>query len=180
MTNYPKKSKSIPTYESQHFSCVVVADPETGKNRIRVNDEMGYRYFLNQKCKKGDIVSVYYTNKKPKRTDLQNRYFHEYLSLISLSCGHSVDELKTWAKGEFLSKGITEVFGRKVRKVRSTTELNISEMAELIEKIEEITGIPAPPTELFKLPHSHEEHEKLKKDQTTLYKNMSLATGLKI
>lgn len=48
-TPYPKKAKSIPTYESTHFSGLVVADPDTGRNRIRVNDERGYSYFLNQK-----------------------------------------------------------------------------------------------------------------------------------
>lgn len=178
-TPYPEKAKSVPTYESQHFSGLVVKDPDTQKNRIRINDERGYTHFLNSKCKAGDVVSVFYTNKKPKRTELQNRYFHEYLSLISLSSGNTVEALKIWIKGEFLSKGITEVFGRKVRIVRSTTELNISEMNELIERIEETTGIPAPPTDLFKAPHTHEEHEKLKVEQKTFYKSLSFPEKLK-
>jgi len=128
----------------------------------------------------GDEVSVYYTNKKPLRSDLQNRYLHLYLSLIALSSGNSVKQLKTWVKGRFLSEGITEVFGDKVRVVKSTTELNRSEFEELINRIEEVTQIPAPPTELFKRPHSHEEHRKLKEDQATLYKSLSLPKGLKI
>lgn len=165
-----QKQKSYPTYESQHFTATV--RQVDGKNRIAISDEKGYSYFLNQKCKTGDNVSVYITNKKPKRSDLQNRYFHEYLSLISLSCGHTVDELKTWVKGKFLSKGITEVFGEKVRKVRSTTELTIGEMKELIDQIENITEIPAPPTELFNQPHTHAEHEKLKADQKSFYQGL--------
>ena len=181
MPHYPKKSKSQPTYESQHFSGVVVADPENNqKNKIRINDEMGYFYFVNRKCKRGDIVSVYYTNKRPKRTELQKRYYFEYLSLISLSSGHTVEELHAWVKGKFLSKGITEIFGSKVRRVRSTNQLSITEMAELIERIEEITGIPAPPTDLFKMPHSHEQHEKMRAEQKKHYKSLKPSKKLKI
>ncbi len=178
MTSYPNKSKSIPTYESQHFSGLVVVHPDTGKNAIRINDEKGYYYFLSQKCKVGDTISVYYTNKKPKRTDSQNRYLHEYLSLISLSCGHTVEELKIWIKGKFLSKGITEVFGEKVRKVKGTSELNISEFAELIERIEETTEIPAPETDLFKMPHSNQEHERLKREQISHYSSLKPSRAL--
>lgn len=180
MQNYPKKSKSIPTYESQHFSGLVVIHPTTGKNTIRINNERMYSYFLSEKCKVGDIVSVYYTNKRPKRTELQKRYYFEYLSLISLSCGHTVEELHSWAKGKFLAKGITEVFGQKVRKVKSTNELNRSEMAEFIEGIAEVTGIPAPETDLFKMPHSHEEHKRLKAEQKTTYQNYNFPKKLKI
>ncbi len=157
------------------------------KSRTRISDmkeklkELEKSQSINpNNLKVGDIISVYYTNKKPKRTDAQKRYYFEYLSLISLSCGHSVEELHTWVKGNFLSKGIKEVFGHKVRVVRSINELNISEMSELIEKIEEITEIPAPPTDLFKLPHSHQEHEKLKREQTTLYSSLTVSKKLKI
>lgn len=176
----PKKTKSIPTYESQHFSGLVVIHPTTGKNTIRINDERMYNYFLNIKCKLGDNLSVYYTNKKPKRSEAQNSYLHLYLSLISLSSGHTLKELKTWAKGKFLSKGITEVFGDKVRVVDSTTDLNRSEFQEFIERIEKTTEIPAPPTDLFKMPHSPSEHEKLKKEQTTLYSSLTVSKKLKI
>lgn len=178
--DHPKKAKSIPTYESQHFSGVVTVDPETKKNRVRINDQRGYAHFLNQKCKAGDEISVYYTNKKPKRTELQHRYYFQYLSLIGLSCGHTADELNIWVKGKFLSKGITEVFGMKVRRVKSATELNISEFCELIERIESETGIPAPATDLFKKPHSHEEHRKLKEDQKSLYESFTPLKQIKI
>jgi|GEM_PF-3078352 len=179
MTPYPKKEKSIPTYESQHFLGLVVADPITGKKRIRINDEIRYSYFVNQKCQRGDIVSFYITNKRPKRTVAQVHYFFEYLSLISLSTGNSTQALKAWVTNTFLLKGITEVFGETVRIVRSITELNISEMAELIERISETTGIPPPPTELFKLPHSPEQHEKLKQEERSIYQNYKCKVKIK-
>ncbi len=157
-----------------------MVDPNTKERRVKINDDRTYRYFLYEKCSVGDKVSVYYTNKKPKRTELQNRYLHLYLSLISLSSGNSLKALKSWVKGRFLAEGITEVFGDKVREVRSTTELNKSEFEELINRIEKVTGIPAPPTELFKLPHSHEEHRQMKEEQKRTYQGYKFPKRLKI
>ncbi len=157
----------IPTYKSQMFAGTIVE--KYGVRSFAMNDERRYRHFLLTICKPGDEVSMYMTNKRPKRSNQQNNYYHLYLSLIALSTGNDEEDLHTWAKGEFLSKGITEVFGRKVRKVKSTTELTIGEFLEFLQRIEERTGIPLPDTEPFSTPLSHSEYQELTAKQKEIY-----------
>lgn len=178
-----KIKKTIPSYTSQNFAGTVVMTQEKTDNgmmsvkHIRMNAPMLYRHFLNEICKVGDEVSMYITNKKPKRSLSQNDYYHLYLSLISTSSGHTMAELKAWVKGKFLSKGISEVFGDKVRVVKSTTELNISEFIELLERLEEETKIPLPKTDPFNRVLSPSEYDTLKENQKKLYN--SLVANLK-
>ena len=165
-------SKSYATYTSQTFLGTVVENPTDNSRRIQLNAPDYYQHYLKTTCGLGDAVSLYITNKKPKRTDRQNRYLHLYLSLIALSSGHTVDELKSWVKGKFLSKGITEVFGDKVRIVKSTTQLNKLEFIELLERIEHETEIPLPKTDKFLDPLSHEEYQNLKEEQKRVYSQL--------
>jgi len=78
-----KIKKTLPTYTSQNFAGRVVLTQQ--KNQIGVmesvrsimmNAPMLYRHFLNETCKIGDEVSMYITNKRPKRSEAQNNYFH--------------------------------------------------------------------------------------------------------
>ncbi len=87
-----------------------------------------------------------------------------------MSSGHSLREIKNWAKGKALSKGITEIFGDKVRIVKDTSELTVGEMMEFMARIECITGVPSPDPAPFKLPLSQSEWEELKAKQKRLYK----------
>ncbi len=125
-----------------------------------VKESLGRRYweashplYLHtelSKFKLGEAVSCVYTSKKPKRTENQNRfYWGVYLPLISKETGNDIDELHTLFKGMFLSKGIVEVLGHKVRKARSTTELSSGQFSEYIQRIEELTGVLAPSTEAY-------------------------------
>lgn len=103
-----------------------------------------WKLFLDQF--KGQEVTLQIDEKKPKRSDLQNRYYWLYLTAIEDETGHEKLDLHELFKGKFISEGITEVFGEKVRKKKSTTQLTKNEFSEYIEKIERFTGIPAPDT----------------------------------
>lgn len=166
----PKKTYS--TYESQSFAGKVVTTPDPHARRIELNAPAYFQHFLKNTCQIGDMVTMYITNKKPKRTEAQNRYLHLYLGLIALSCGHTVEELKVWIKGKFLSKGITEVYGDKIRVVRGTHELTKLEFIELLAQIEETTEIPLPVTDPFLDPMTQEEWDALKADQKKVYSKL--------
>ena len=77
--------------------------------------------------------------------------------MISAETGNDIDDLHVLFKGKFLSKGIVEVLGHKIRKAKSTTELTAGQFSEYISRIEELTGVLAPPTEDYK-----GENEKVK------------------
>lgn len=145
---------------------------EHGKKVVQWNSSKLYQYFLQEKCRLGDDISAQFTNKRPKRSVNQNNYLHLYLSLIKESCGQPMNALKAWVKGRFLSQGISEVFGDKVRIVKSTSELSISEFAELLNRIEEVTEIPLPDPEPFNLPMTLDEYGKLKYEQKQTYRKM--------
>jgi len=166
MNNLPYKRKSVPTNENVDLAGKVIE--LNGEKKVAYNSPALYKHFLNR-CKVGDYISTTITNKRPKRSTVQNNYYHLYLSLISLSSGHSHDDLHIWVKGKFLSTGITEVFGDKIRKVKSTTRLNISEFAEMLERIQHATGIPLPPTEIFEQALTTSEAIEFKRKQKEVY-----------
>ena len=90
--------------------------------------------------------------KIPKRSDRQNRYYHLYLGVIARETGYTPNELHNLFKGKFLSSGIVEMFGDRVRKTKSTTALNKSEFVEYIMQIAEYCEIPSPDTSPYNLP----------------------------
>lgn len=133
------------TTTSKGFSGVIVE--KDGMKSWQSNHSIYLQHELN-KFKAGDKVTCYYTNEKLKRTEAQNRYYWGvYLPMISAETGNDIDDLHTLFKGMFLSKGVVEVFGHKVRKAKSTTELSAGQFTEYIQRIEELTGVLAPPTE---------------------------------
>lgn len=133
---------------------------------------MYYQHELNQ-FQVGDLITMKMTSRKPKRTEAQNRYMHLYFSLIGESSGHTTEEIKNWAKGKFLSKGITEIFKEKVRKTKETSRLTIPEMVEFLARVETHTGIPPPDPEPFKLPLTYGEFQKLKEIERLKYLKMN-------
>lgn len=86
---------------------------------------------------------------KSKRTDQQNNYYWLYLNMVSEETGYTPEEVHEWAKGKFLTSGIKEIFGDKVRTKNSTTSLSISGFIEYLLKIEAETGIMLPDTTEF-------------------------------
>ena len=127
-------------------------DKQAGRKRLRLYSEKFYQHQIN-KFKVGDKVSIYLTNKRPKRTEQQNRYYWGvYLPLIAEKTGEGdLDSLHTLFKGKFLTQGIKKVLGHATRITKSTTELSTSEFCEYIMNIENLTQVEAPPTENYSL-----------------------------
>lgn len=165
-----KKKKVYPTNKNVHLlGKVVSAD---GKLKVKLNAPQYLDHFLKMHTKANDDVLMVLTAKRPKRSAKQNNFFFVYMDLISLSCGHSVDDLHRWVNGFILGQGITEVFGTKVRRVGSTSNLNISEFCEMMNRICEATDIPIPDPEPFGLPMSYDEFGRLKMKQQATYSKM--------
>lgn len=144
-----KREHAPQVVETKDFSAKVVLDTD-GKQKLQINAPVWYRHQL-QKLRLGETVTLYVSSRRPKRTIQQNRYYWGvYLPLIAEETGEqNLDALHKLFTGKFLSEGITEVLGEKVRMVRSTTSLSKSEFAEYIMAIEGETGIESPPVENY-------------------------------
>lgn len=140
------------TTQSEQFAGEIVLEKTTGQKKLKILSERFYKNQIN-KFKPGEKVSIVITNKKPKRTEQQNRYYWGvYLPLIAQETGEAdTDRLHTLFKGKYLTKGIYEVLGQKVRITRSTTELSVGEFNEYIVNIAAETGIEPPPTQNYGL-----------------------------
>jgi len=140
------------------FAATIRTKPgSVGIKSLMVKNVRWYQYQLN-KFKEGENVTLVVTNKKPKRTEQQNRYYWGvYLPIIAKESGEEqrnkkyIDLLHERFAGELLTEGIYEIFGKKVRLRKSTAQLSISEFCNYIMDIERLTGIEAPPTEMWGL-----------------------------
>ena len=166
--NKPLK-KRIPAYESK----TIMGHIEIGLHNKKhiIPDHPHYYQYEIDKFKVGDEIAFKFTNKKQKRTLAQSNYMHLYFSLIAMSSGHTMLEIKNWVKGKFLTNGITEVFGDKVRVVKDTRDLKVLEMMELLEEVEAETGVPLPDAEPFNMPMTKEEWESLKDAEKIKYQS---------
>ena len=102
------------------------------------------RRFLSQWD--GKIVRLEISTTKSKRSDQQNRYYWFYLSLVSEDTGEDKDTLHSYFKNKFLSRGIKEVYGDKVRVSKSTTDLTKGEFCDYLVEIANLTEIALPDT----------------------------------
>jgi hypothetical protein len=171
------------TYPTKKFIPLLgqVAQGEGEKLKMQLNAPQLLQHFLRMHTKLGDILSIVVTAKRPKRSQNQNSFFFVYLDLISLSCGHTVQELHKWVKQEILGGGITEVFGTEVRMVGETSDLNISEFCEMMNRVHEATDIPIPDPGPFLLPMTLDEYGELKINQNIQYSHMkNRLTGVNI
>ena len=153
MAKDPRQAKDSATVtRSLPFAAVIRKSKVDGKNTLVVASKIWYQHQLN-KFKDGEHVTLEVHTRKPKRTEQQNRYYWGvYLPLISKETGEGdLDALHELFKGKFLTEGIVEVLGQKVRKKKSTTELGVGEFCEFIMNIEAETGVAAPPTENYDL-----------------------------
>jgi hypothetical protein len=166
----PPKKKSIPSHKKLQVAGKIVL--RDGVLAFAMNAPVLYQNFLKEYTKVGDDISATFEAKKPKRSLDQNNYMHLYFSLIGKSSGHTMQEIKNWAKGKILTKGITEVYGDKVRQVKDTADLNMPEMIEFMNEVESITEIPLPDPSLFNLPLTKDEYGKLKMEQNEKYSKM--------
>lgn len=156
MTNKKKKSNTRTKrddrpqiIDTKDFGAKIIKNKD-GRNELKINSQVWYNHQLS-KFKVGEVVTLYISNRKPKRTQQQNRYYWGvYLPLISKETGErDLDALHKLFTGKFLSNGIKEVLGEKVRMTKSSATLTISEFMEFIMSIEGETGIEAPPTENY-------------------------------
>lgn len=173
MKDLENKKKSIPTFESNELTATVV---KVGNYKEAKPNHMAYYHQMMDNFREGDQVGFVITNvRKRLRSISQNSYMHLYFTLIALSHGHGVtmEEVKHWAKGMCLSKGITEIYGTKIRKVKNTSRLTIGEMIEFLARVECESGVPMPSAEQFNLPLTWEEFKKLKYDEIERYKKLS-------
>lgn len=140
------------TYEKHHFAGEIVFNKEKNVKELKMQASKYYRHAIQNKFKVGDRVTITITNKKPKRTEQQNRYYWLYITIIAEEAGHTPEEIHEWIKGKFITKGIKQIFGVPVRIKGSTTELSVTEFSELITKIAAETMIEPPDTAPFQLP----------------------------
>lgn len=135
---------------SRSFAAIVRKEGPTSKLEI-----VSQQFFQNElnKFKDGEQVSLVLSNRRPKRSEQQNRYYWGvYLPRIARETGEKdLDRLHELFKGKFLTEGVVEVLGEKVRLKRSTTRLSVSEFCQFIIDIETLTGVEAPPTESYGL-----------------------------
>lgn len=151
-----KKAKVLKKQKSKESASITFSQPfaatikrgTNGKNTLVVTSPSYYQHQLN-KFKPGTEVTLEVHTRKVKRTEAQNRYYWGvYLPLIGIETGeHDLDRLHELFRGKFLTEGIVEVLGQKVRMKRSTTTLGVGEFSEYIMNIESETGVQAPPTE---------------------------------
>lgn len=152
----------------------------SGKVAALKDDELGIvlnakpllRHFLKTYAHAGDWATMTIELKRPKRSANQNNFYHLYLSLVALSSGHTLLELKAWVRETILAHGVSEVYGETVRVTKSSADLNISEFAEMINTLEEKTGIPIPDPAPFNLPLTQDEYGRLRYDQSEKYREM--------
>ncbi len=137
--------------QTQTFAGVIRKGPN-GKKKLIVKSPRWYEFQIS-KFHDGEQVTLEVHNSKPKRSEQQNRYYWgAYLPLIAEERGEpDLDRLHELFKGKFLTKGIVEVLGEKVRMKKSTTELGVGDFCQYIINIEAMTGIQAPPTENYDL-----------------------------
>lgn len=95
----------------------------------------------------GQEVRLEVSELKSKRSEEQNRYYFFYLSLIEDETGNKKEDLHNYFKGKFLTSGITEIYGDKVRITKSTTELSKGEFCNYLVEISQLTGVELPNTE---------------------------------
>lgn len=134
------------TYTTRTFAGEIVI--VNRKKEFKMNSTMFYQNEIN-KFQVGDRVTMNITNRKPKRTEQQNRYlWGVYYPVIAQETGEqNIDILHELFKGLFLTIEIREVLGKKVRVTKSTTNLSVLDFIEFVMAIENYTGIKAPPTE---------------------------------
>lgn len=166
----PYRKKSHPSHKVESFVVEIIKEGDHA--RLQVKADKYFRYWIKINAKPGDEGTMKIELKRPKRSALQNAFYWVYLDLVSLSSGHTTMEIHNWAKGKFMTEGITEVFGEKVRKVKSTTDLNRSEFVEYLSQIEEHTGIPVPDPEPFSFGLTWGEYETMKRAQKGKYQKL--------
>lgn len=113
----------------------------------------GFKVKANALVKKGAIVEL--TEKKPQRSDNQNRYLHAALGYVALEFGETLEYVKEYYFKRLCNRDLFVIekddkrIGQKVIETRSTSDLNTGEMTTAIERFRNWTAtqgcyIPSP------------------------------------
>lgn len=137
------KTSQIYITDTKDFSGTI--EEVDGKKKLIISHLNWFETQIN-KFKVGEKVSLYVSSRRPKRSEAQNRLYWVYLKYIEQETGNSSDDMHVLFRGKFLSEGIIEVMGEKVRRTKSTTALSKNDFCEYLMKIEALTGIPVPET----------------------------------
>lgn len=138
------RNKSVPTYETRSFAATITG--ASHERSLAIKARPYFQTFLNR-FKPGDQLTVVITDKKPKRTEAQHRYYFVFLSEIAAETGNEVEDLHELFKAKFLPRKRVDVLGETVERGASTKSLTRTEFGEYIDKIAAMTGIMPPPTE---------------------------------
>lgn len=138
------------TFKSNNFGGIIIWDSEKSRKTVKMNNPM---YFQNEvnKFHVGDPVTMYLTNRKPKRSIQQNSYlWGVYYPEIMQETGETdINYLHEHFKQKFLKKGTKLVFGHEVSIYGSTTELTVGEFSDYVANIYAETHVMPPPTDNF-------------------------------
>ena len=133
---------------SQPFAAQIVK-AQNGMSRLEIQSQKYYQHQLN-KFRPGEMVTLVVSNRRPKRTQQQNRYYWGVVvKMISEEMGIIPDEAHELLKGLFLKVGI-EFKGKRYEAIKSTAGLSIKEFEEYCEScrrwaLSELnTNIPLP------------------------------------
>lgn len=113
----------------------------------------GFKVRANTLVKKGAIVEL--TEKKPQRSDNQNRYLHAAIGYAALEFGETLEYVKEYYFKRLCNRDLFVIerddrrIGQKVVDTRSTSDLDTGEMTTAIERFRNWTAaqgcyIPSP------------------------------------
>lgn len=151
------KTEQILITDTKDFAGTI--EEVNGKKTLAISHRNWYDTQIN-KFKVGEKVSLYVSSRRPKRSEAQNRYYWGvYLPLIADETGErDLDRLHKLFSGKFLTTGIFEVLGEKVRITKSTTTLSKNDFVEYIMAIESETGVQAPPTQEYEVDRDYKSN----------------------
>lgn len=134
---------------NETFAGTVVAGQNDFDRRVSINAKAYYKTKVNQ-LMIGDKVWVTIDDRKPKRSDQQNRLYWLYLNSIAEETGNNADALHELFKrelGPFELRNITINNRNETVKVpKSSTQYTKAEFGEYLLDIQELTGVAIPDT----------------------------------
>ena len=88
----------------------------------------------------GKVAYMEISERKPKRSTLQNNLYWLWIEIISNHLGYTKNEAHELFKKLLIPPKMVKYRGRMIEIIRSTTDLNKSEMAEYLIDLEKEAG----------------------------------------
>lgn len=91
------------------------------------------RYF---KYIKDGVYYLEVSNKKPNRSNKQNRYYHGVIvSMLSKELGYTTHEMKLVLRKQFLGYKTETINNEEIKYLISTSDLNVTEMEDFLTSV---------------------------------------------